>query len=405
MTARPGRSPPPPRRPRRSRGAAGSSSAGSAAPPSSPRSVRRLRLAVFSDAIPGRNGVATYYDDLIHHLAPLMGGVVLVSPPAGQPESTGRFSLSMPGDPTQRVYLPEARRVWREMGDLSPDVVISATPGPFGALGMAVAFRLRAGFCVAFHTQLDALAGLYWEQPGGRALRAGIRLWDRVMFRCASEVVVHNEELVGAVRERGAASARVMGTAAGRAFIAGSPPPVGATVRNVAFIGRLAPEKEIGQVWEAARRFPDIRFRFAGDGPLRATVEGWAREVPNVESLGWLRRAEVLGLLDSSDVLVLPSRHETFGSIALEAMARGRIPVVSPNCGISRWPELAPGLVVMGEGERAAGALGRVMGMRAEARAELSRAGRRAARELTERTVREWADVIGRTARSRRRPP
>lgn len=157
-------------------------------------------------------------------------------------------------------------------------------------------------------------------------------------------------------------------------------------------------------MWEAARGFPDIRFRFAGDGPLRATVEGWAREAPNVESLGWLRRAEVLGLLDSSDVLVLPSRHETFGSIALEAMARGRIPIVSPNCGISRWPELAPGLVVMDEGERAAGALGRVMGMPAQARAELSRAGRKAARELTEQTVREWAEVIGRTARSRGTP-
>lgn len=404
MTGRTGRIPPVPRHPRRSRTAAGSSTAGSAVPPSPAHSVRRLRLAVFSDAIPGRNGVATYYDDLIHHLAPLMNGVVLVSPPAGPPGSTGRFSLSMPGDPTQRIYLPETRRVWREMGELSPDVVISATPGPFGALGMAVAVRRGAGFCVAFHTQLDALADLYWEQLGGRALRTGIRLWDRVMFRCASEVVVHNEALVGAVRERGAATARVMGTAAGRAFIAGSPPPIGTTVQSVAFIGRLAPEKEIGQVWEAARGFPDIRFRFAGDGPLRATVEGWAREAPNVESLGWLRRAEVLGLLDSSDVLVLPSSHETFGSIALEAMARGRIPIVSPNCGISRWPELAPGLVVMDEGERAAGALGRVMGMPAQARAELSRAGRRAARELTEQTVREWAEVIGRTARSRRSP-
>ena len=404
MKARTGGSPPASRHLRRPRGAAGSSTAGSAALPSAARSVRRLRLAVFSDAIPGRNGVATYYDDLIHHLAPLMNGVVLVSPPAGPPESTGRFSLSMPGDPTQRIYLPEARRVWREMGELSPDVVISATPGPFGALGMAVAFRLRAGFCVAFHTQLDALAGLYWEQSGGRALRAGIRLWDRVMFRCASEVVVHNEQLIGSVRERGAARARVMGTAAGRAFIAGSPPPIRTTVRNVAFIGRLAPEKEIGQVWEAARSFPDIRFRFAGDGPLRAMVERWAREAPNVESLGWLRRADVLGLLDSCDILLLPSRHETFGSIALEAMARGRIPIVSPNCGISRWPELAPGLVVMEAGERAAAALGRVMGLQAEARAELSRAGRAAARELTEQTVREWTDVIGRTARSGRSP-
>ena len=126
-------------------------------------------------------------------------------------------------------------------------------------------------------------------------------------------------------------------------------------------------------------------------------MEGWARKAPNVESLGWLGRAEVLGLLDASDVLVLPSRHETFGASRSRRWRVAGSRVVSPNCGISRWPELAPGLVVMKEGERAAAALGRVMGMRPEARAELSRAGRTAARALTEQTVREWAEVIGRT--------
>lgn len=383
------------------RGRPGSSTSESAPVSSRLPAARSLRLAVFSDAIPGRNGVGTYYDDLIRHLEPLMDEVVLVTPPAGPPRSAERFSLSMPGDATQRIYLPEARTIWREMGELSPDVVISATPGPFGALGMVVAIRRGAGFCVAFHTQLDALANLYWNPLGGGALRVGMRLWDRVMFRCANEVMVNNEELLGAVRERGAATARVMGTATAGAFIARRPTPISSTITNVSFIGRLAPEKEIGQVWEAARSFPRVRFRFAGDGPLRETVEGWARAAPNVESLGWLRREDVLALLDASEVLILPSRHETFGSIALEAMARARIAIVSRNCGISRWPELSAGLVIMGEGERASGALRRVMGMRAEAKEELSRAGRAAAKELTRRTVGEWAEVIRRTARSR----
>lgn len=375
------------RRPRRS----------SRPPPSRP--TRTLRCAVFSDAIPGRNGVGTYYDDLVGHLQPLVSAVALVTP-IGRVGNRECLSLAMPGDATQRIYLPAARAVWREMVELSPEVVISATPGPFGALGMALAIRLRAGFCVGFHTQLDQLAGLYWGRLRGPALRMGMRLWDRVMFRRADEVVVHNKRLLRAVRERGAASARVMGTPTARAFIARTLTPMKSTVANVSFIGRLAPEKELDQIWEAARAFPEIRFRFAGDGPLRERVDGWARTEPNVESLGWLRRDDVLALLDSSEVLVLPSRYETFGTIALEAMARGRLAIVSPHCGISQWPELAAGLMTMHGGERVAETLGRVCNMPPDARRDRAHIGRAATEQLTSSTVWEWVDVIEGMARS-----
>ena len=50
--------------------------------------------------------------------------------------------------------------------------------------------------------------------------------------------------------------------------------------------------------------------------------------------------------MDAADALVLPSELESFGNVALEAMGRGRIAVVTNTCGIVNWPGLAEHMVV-----------------------------------------------------------
>ena len=48
--------------------------------------------------------------------------------------------------------------------------------------------------------------------------------------------------------------------------------------------------------------------------------------------LGWLNEREIRGQLDAADVLVVPSRWEGFGLVALEAMRAGRM-VIASNVG------------------------------------------------------------------------
>ncbi len=353
-----------------------------------------LRVAVFSDAIPGRNGVGTYYDDLVVHLRAELGEVVMVSPPVDRDGTGFPRSIPMPGDPTQRIYLPEARTCRRAIKALSPHVIVSATPGPYGLLGMILAARTRAGLCVGFHTQFDRLAHLYWRKPFGRIFSWLMGLWDRLMFRRASVVVVHNEMLQEAVERHGIARVRLVGTPTAKAFIARPLSPLARSISSVAFIGRLAPEKQLEQVLEAAQALPHVQFYIAGDGPLRADVDSWAQAEPNIEALGWVGREQVLELLDRIQVLALPSSYETFGSIALEAMARGRLAVVSAQCGISRWPDLAKGLVVMEPTEPLVNALRRVSAMDVAARSERAQTARSAAEDLTRKTVADWLTVI-----------
>jgi len=165
-------------------------------------------------------------------------------------------------------------------------------------------------------------------------------------------------------------------------------------IRSVAFIGRLAPEKRLDQVVEAAEYHPDLDFRVLGEGPERPLVEAGVDRSTNLTHTGWVDRAGVLKVIDDTDVVVLPSRHETFGSAAFEALVRGRLALVSPQCGIADWPDLSGGLLVMEEGERLTSALARFRALDEDELESVAVEGRAAARRLVRRTVRGWLSML-----------
>ena len=308
----------------------------------------------------------------------------------------------MPGDPTQKLFWPSPVWLGRRVKELHPHIIISATPGGYGMLGLGMAAYLRTAFCVGYHTEYSELAGLYWRKSFGNLYNTLLGLWDRLMFRFGSVVLATNRALRERALQLGAQEARIMGTPVHADFLkrpVASPPR---EIRTVTFVGRLAPEKELGQVLEAVRAFPDLHFRVAGEGPLRGEVEDWARNRRNLEYVGWITRDQVLSHLDETDLLVLPSRFETFGTVAFEAMTRGRLALVSAHCGIIRWPQLVPGLFVMEEGEPLARALGRLLTLDADTLEGVARRGMESSRAMSRETVDEWVALIQRAVAEKR---
>jgi glycosyltransferase involved in cell wall biosynthesis len=115
-----------------------------------------------------------------------------------------------------------------------------------------------------------------------------------------------------------------------------SPPP---PLRLLA-VGRLSREKGFDILLAALAQLaaegqgPQISLRLIGDGPERGRLEAAARSVP-----GGLVRvelpvppAELATAIDECHALVVPSRHEGLGLVALEARARGR-PVIASEVG------------------------------------------------------------------------
>lgn len=118
-------------------------------------------------------------------------------------------------------------------------------------------------------------------------------------------------------------------------------PPVEPAPRPFQFltVAKLFPKKGIHVLLRAfAHRFrhePEANLCIAGEGPLRQELEALRNELElqsNVRFLGELSREEVRLAMWRSHAFVLPSLHETFGVVVIEALATG-LPVIATRCG------------------------------------------------------------------------
>ena len=97
--------------------------------------------------------------------------------------------------------------------------------------------------------------------------------------------------------------------------------------------GRMVPEKGFScllKAWRDAGMEHRATLVLVGDGPERAALEAQAQFAPDIRFLGY--RADMPELLAAFDAFVLPSEHEPFGLVLLEAMAAG-LPVCATAAG------------------------------------------------------------------------
>jgi glycosyltransferase involved in cell wall biosynthesis len=83
-----------------------------------------------------------------------------------------------------------------------------------------------------------------------------------------------------------------------------------------------------------SEKFPHIRLILGGDGRDRERLIALLQKLPdsikkNVELKGWVNGEEKVNLLKNALMVVMPSRYETQGIVALEAMAAAKSLVVS----------------------------------------------------------------------------
>ncbi|MFI1521483.1 glycosyltransferase [Kitasatospora cineracea] len=106
--------------------------------------------------------------------------------------------------------------------------------------------------------------------------------------------------------------------------------PIGVFV--IGAVGRLVPGKRFHVPLEALARLPDARLLLIGEGPERAALLERAARLGVRDRLVLTgERDDVPELLTAVDVLVSPSREETFGLAALEGLAAG-LPLLHSAC-------------------------------------------------------------------------
>ena len=282
------------------------------------------RIAIVSDAWhPQVNGVVRSLGQLARELRGQGIEVEIFGP--------DRFStLPCPFYPEIRLALWPKRRLHRMLREFQPDALHIATEGPLGLSARRWAMRQRYAFTTSFHTRFPEYLAARLPLPRALTERVVYR-WMRSFHGSASAVMAATPSLIGELTARGFSNlclwTRGVDT---EGFHPAARHEAGELPRpTFLYTGRLAVEKNIEAFLNL--ELPGSKL-VVGDGPDRANLE---RRYPEVTFTGTLSGEALTRAYASADVLVFPSRTDTFGLVMLEALACGTpvaaYPVTGPR--------------------------------------------------------------------------
>ncbi len=278
-----------------------------------------MRILVVSDAwYPQVNGVVRTVATVARELE-AMGHIVLVVGP-------DRFrTIPMPTYPDIRLALFPRRTLDRIIAEFRPDVLHIATEGPLGLSARAFARRHGWQFTTSFHTKFAEYLKARTGIPLGLTYA-----WLRRFHNSSNGMMVATATLGRDLAARGFNQIRAWSRGVDLTLFRPVPRTAfGDLPRPIfAYVGRVAIEKNIGAFLELD--LPGTKV-VVGGGPQ---LEELKSKYPTAHFLGPRTNGQLVAAYASADVMVFPSRTDTFGLVLLESLACGTpvaaFPVTGP---------------------------------------------------------------------------
>ncbi len=344
-------------------------------PRPSKKSGATLKVAHFTDTFAEVNGVARTIQQQVElarrhgkamtvvtcmELAPAATGAAKaevrdrdITPHAALFAPVGSFAL--PEYPEITLNYPPFLEMLAWAAEQDFDMILTATPGPVGLAGLAIARVLGIPVHGTYHTAFPQYVRMFTEDPAmedaaWRAMRWFYGQMDAVWAPSRSTA----RELEDRAIARGKAVVHPRGVDVERFH------PDRRTdfyerlglARHfkILYVGRVSREKGLDTLVEAFRQVrahrPDARLVVVGEGPWLAQMREQCAGLP-VTFTGYLQGAELSAAYAGADAFAFPSATDTFGNVVLEAQASG-LPVVVTSQGGPREAVLPgrTGLVV-----------------------------------------------------------
>jgi len=237
----------------------------------------------------------------------------------------------------QPIRIPDLLAVQKLFHRGGYDRIVCSTEGPMGLVSLYLknAFEVPAWFFVHTDWMDFARRTLDWDKSSLSRLRRILRAF----YRGFDGLFVLNTQMRAWLEgdQMGIPADRLHSTAhwpdpcfspmpSRRADIF---PGVGSDERVLLYAGRISEEKGVLELPSLLLRLRErglkARLAFAGAGPQEERLK---ELVPDGIFLGWCDSSRLASAYSSADLLVLPSRFDTFGCVVVEAMACG-LPVAA----------------------------------------------------------------------------
>ena len=238
--------------------------------------------------------------------------------------------------------------IGRALRRFRPDIIHITGPSELGVAGAFFAWRLGIPLAASWHTNLHEYAArrTKWlarllppraHAALARAIEAA-SLWAVTRFYSLARVLyAPNSELCRLLEQRCHRPCHLMQRGVDTTLFSPAkrtrPATDGALI--IGYVGRLSVEKNVAALPRVAARLralgvADVRFRIIGHGKEEASLR---EQMPTADFAGVLHGEPLAEACAGMDLLLFPSRTDTFGNVVLEALASGVPALVTAHGG------------------------------------------------------------------------
>lgn len=230
-------------------------------------------------------------------------------------------NVPMPLNREYRMGLFPKKLIEQKIEKEKPDYIHIASEGPIGFTARLICQKRKLRFTTSYHTHFH----LYFKSRI-KCLEGTVYSYIRWFHSGAARTMVATKTLKRELESHGFKNIVLWPLGVDTEFFNNrkkASPKKSLPGPVFVYLGRLAPEKGVEKFLSLS--LPGTKL-VIGDGPSRKQLE--STYTKNTIFVGYKQGKELTDLLKQGDVLVFPSMTETFGLVALEALACG-IPVAA----------------------------------------------------------------------------
>lgn len=223
------------------------------------------------------------------------------------------YGVPCPGYREIKLALPSKRRLTKYLEEFNPDKIHIATEGPLGIAMRKVLKKRGENWSSSFHTK-------FAEYIDARIGRGGKLIWTwlRKVYQDDKFILVTTLSMQQELIDQGFNADRliVWGRGVDDSIFAANIKP-----NNDEYIflnvGRVSVEKNLEEFYKL--NLPGRKVQ-VGDGPA---LNAFREKYPEVDFVGSKHGLELAAYYRIADVMVFPSRSDTFGLVMIESMRCG----------------------------------------------------------------------------------